>query len=112
MADKHIIIDNPTGLPMLPLDEIHVFQGDLKLPPTPTDMDKLKRSILDHHLFIAKAVFFEDGKKLAKSVEYELLDGQRATRDVKHPKTGEVIQIAAGKAVKFKAGKLLSGAVK
>ena len=61
MADKHIIIDNPTGLPMLPLDEIHVFQGDLKCPPTPTDMDKLKRSILDHHLFIAKAVFFEDG---------------------------------------------------
>jgi hypothetical protein len=59
MAD--IIIDNPTGLPMLPLDEIRLFQGDLKLPPTPTDMDKLKRSILDHHLFIAKAVFFEDG---------------------------------------------------
>ena len=46
---------------MLPLDEIHLFQGDLKLPPTPTDLDKLKRSILDHHLFIAKAVFFEDG---------------------------------------------------
>ena len=56
-----LIVDNPTGLPLLPIDEIRTFQGDLKLPLEPTALEKLMRSILDHHLFIAKAVFFEDG---------------------------------------------------
>ena len=37
---------------------------------------------------------------------------ERAAREGRNPKTGEVIQIAASKAVKFKAGKLLAGAVK
>ena len=37
---------------------------------------------------------------------------ERAAREGRNPKTGEVIQIAAGKAVKFKAGKILAGAVK
>jgi DNA-binding protein HU-beta len=37
---------------------------------------------------------------------------ERAAREGRNPKTGEAIQIAAGKAVKFKAGKILADAVK
>ena len=37
---------------------------------------------------------------------------ERAAREGRNPKTGEVIQIAAGKVVKFKAGKILADAVK
>ena len=37
---------------------------------------------------------------------------ERAVREGRNPKTGEVIQIAAGKVVKFKAGKILADAVK
>jgi hypothetical protein len=58
---KVLIVDNPTGLPLLAIDDINTFQGDLKKPPESAALDKLVRSILDHRLFIAKAVFFEDG---------------------------------------------------
>ena len=37
---------------------------------------------------------------------------ERAAREGRNPKTGEVIQIAAGKVVKFKVGKILAEAVK
>jgi len=37
---------------------------------------------------------------------------ERIARDGRNPKTGEVIQIAARKFVKFKAGKILANAVK
>ena len=37
---------------------------------------------------------------------------ERAAREGRNPKTGEIIQIAAGKVVKFKAGKILAEAVK
>ena len=37
---------------------------------------------------------------------------ERAAREGRNPKTGEVIQIAAGKVVKFKAGKILANAVR
>jgi DNA-binding protein HU-beta len=37
---------------------------------------------------------------------------ERAAREGRNPKTGETIQIPAGKAVKFKAGKTLVDAVK
>jgi DNA-binding protein HU-beta len=36
----------------------------------------------------------------------------RAAREGRNPKTGEVIQIAAGKVVRFKAGKILANAVR
>jgi hypothetical protein len=55
-----IVIDNPSNLPLLPLDDFHSFQGDFKNEIEPDKLDKLMRSILDHHVFIAKAVFFED----------------------------------------------------
>jgi hypothetical protein len=59
--NKILVVDNPTNLPLLPLDDIHGFQGDFKLPPSPEALDKLMLSILDHRLFIGKAVFFENG---------------------------------------------------
>ncbi|MBN1224404.1 MAG: hypothetical protein JXB23_14245 [Candidatus Aminicenantes bacterium] len=59
--DQVIVIDNPSGLPLLPLDEFQSFQGDFKEEIEPGKLDKLMRSILDHHVFVAKAVFFEDG---------------------------------------------------
>lgn len=59
--DQVIVIDNPSGLPLLPLDDFQPFQGDFKEEIEPHKLDKLMRSILDHHVFIAKAVFFEDG---------------------------------------------------
>ena len=95
--DLVIVIDNPSRLPLLPLDEFRSFQGDFKSDAEPDKLDKLMRSILDHHVFIAKAVFFEDGgaytedghqtlealKKLrdlgyrkSRVVEYELQDGR------------------------------------
>ena len=37
---------------------------------------------------------------------------ERAAREGRNPKTGETIQIAAGKVVRFKAGKKLAEAVK
>ena len=36
---------------------------------------------------------------------------ERAAREGRNPKTGETIQIPAGKALKFKAGKVLKGVV-
>lgn len=36
----------------------------------------------------------------------------RDAREGRNPKTGEVIQIAAGKVVRFKPGKMLAGAVR
>jgi hypothetical protein len=57
-----LLIDNPSNLPLLPLDDFHWFQGDLKYEISPEDLEKLKQSILEHHIFVAKAVFLEDGK--------------------------------------------------
>lgn len=59
--DKIIVIDNPSNLPLMKIDDFHPFQGDFKTEVEPAKLDKLMRSILDHHVFIAKAVFFEDG---------------------------------------------------
>jgi hypothetical protein len=55
-----IVIDNPSNLPLMNVDEFHTFQGDFKQEIEPAKLDKLMRSILDHHVFVAKAVFFED----------------------------------------------------
>jgi len=40
---------------------------------------------------IPEQVFLEPGKKYSKSVEYDLLPGQRATRDVRHPESREIL---------------------
>src|SRR5450432_4072057 len=38
-----------------------------------------------------ETIHFEQSKKYARQVNYDLLVGQRATRDIKHPKTKEVL---------------------
>jgi DNA-directed RNA polymerase subunit beta len=44
-----------------------------------------------NYYYDTETVFLEAGKKYAKSVEYDLLPGQRATRDVRHPDSREVL---------------------
>ncbi len=44
-----------------------------------------------NYYYDTEAIFLEPGKKYSKSVEYDLLPGQRATRDVRHPDTREVL---------------------
>lgn len=101
---KSISVDNPTNLPLIPLDDLHDFQGDLKVSDTPL-LRKLAASILDHHLFIGKAVFYEDGipftedghqtiraLKMLESngwkhcevISYALVDGQMQPTETTH----------------------------
>jgi len=44
-----------------------------------------------NYYYDTETVFLEPGKKYAKSVEYDLLPGQRATRDVRHPDSREIL---------------------
>src|SRR5688572_7064594 len=44
-----------------------------------------------NYYYDTELVFLEPQKKYAKSLEYDLLPGQRATRDIRHPVTREVL---------------------
>jgi DNA-directed RNA polymerase subunit beta len=44
-----------------------------------------------NYYYDTETVFLEAGKKYSKSVEYDLLPGQRATRDVRHPDSREIL---------------------
>jgi len=44
-----------------------------------------------NYYYDTETIFLEPGKKYSKSVEYDLLPGQRATRDVRHPDTREIL---------------------
>jgi DNA-directed RNA polymerase subunit beta len=44
-----------------------------------------------NYYYDSEIVFLEAGKKYSKSVEYDLLPGQRATRDIKHPDSRETL---------------------
>src|SRR5712672_2748495 len=44
-----------------------------------------------NYFYATETIYGGEKGKNEKSVELELLPGQRATRDIKHPKTGEVI---------------------
>ena len=44
-----------------------------------------------NYYYDTEQVFLEPGKKYSKSVEYDLLPGQRATRDVRHPESREIL---------------------
>jgi DNA-directed RNA polymerase subunit beta len=44
-----------------------------------------------NYFYATENIFIGEKGKYEKSVELELLPGQRATRDIKHPKTGEII---------------------
>ena len=44
-----------------------------------------------NYFYDTEIIHFEPSKKYSRQVNYELLVGQRATRDIKHPKTKEVL---------------------
>src|ERR687884_543662 len=44
-----------------------------------------------NYYYDTETVFLDAGKKYSKSVEYDLLPGQRATRDIRHPDSREVL---------------------
>jgi DNA-directed RNA polymerase subunit beta len=44
-----------------------------------------------NYFYSTETVYLEAGKKYEKSVEYDLLPGQRATRDIRHPDSREVL---------------------
>jgi DNA-directed RNA polymerase subunit beta len=44
-----------------------------------------------NYFYNTETVFIEGAKKYFKSIEYDLLPGQRATRDIRHPETKEII---------------------
>ena len=44
-----------------------------------------------NYYYDTETVYLEPNKKYAKSVEYDLLPGQRASRDIRHPDTREVL---------------------
>lgn len=86
---KFIVIDNPSDLPLLPLDDMQPFQGDLKKPLEPRALDKLVRSILEHHLFVAKAIYFENGIPYTED-GHQTLTALRRLRDLGYT-TSEVV---------------------
>src|SRR5882762_2912825 len=56
----------------------------------PLDFKGTPEEILNY-FYATETIYIAEKGKYEKSVELELLPGQRATRDIKHPKTGEVI---------------------
>jgi len=44
-----------------------------------------------NYYYDKETIFLEAGKKYAKSIAYDILPGQRATRDLRHPETREII---------------------
>jgi DNA-directed RNA polymerase subunit beta len=44
-----------------------------------------------NYYYDTETVYLEPNKKVSKSVEYDLLPGQRASRDIRHPDTREVL---------------------
>ena len=44
-----------------------------------------------NYYYETETIFLEAGKKYSKSIEYDILPGQRATRDLRHPETREII---------------------
>src|SRR5260221_622440 len=44
-----------------------------------------------NYFYDTEVIHFEQSKKYSRQVNYDLLVGQRATRDIKHPKTKEVL---------------------
>ena len=44
-----------------------------------------------NYYYEVETLFLEPGKKYSKSIEYDILPGQRATRELRHPETREII---------------------
>ena len=65
-----------------------------------------------NYYYETEAIFLEPGKKYSKSIEYEILPGQRATRDVRHPDTREIIVRKNRKFTKLAIRKLRESGLK
>ncbi|MEW6505504.1 MAG: hypothetical protein AB1457_16220 [Chloroflexota bacterium] len=80
---KKVKIHNPAGLPVMAYREMQGFQGDLKLEPSAEAVEKLKRSILKHGIFVPKFVWVDsqgvhrilDGHQTRAALEALELEG-------------------------------------
>jgi DNA-directed RNA polymerase subunit beta len=77
----------------------------------PLEFHGTTEEILNYY-YATETIFIEGKGKYEKSVEMDLLPGQRATRDVKNPKTGEVIVKKNRKFTKAALKKLEAARVK
>ena len=64
-----------------------------------------------NYYYDTETVFLEPGKKYAKSIEYDLLPGQRASRDIRHPETREILVKKNRKFTKLAIKKLKDSSV-
>jgi DNA-directed RNA polymerase subunit beta len=64
-----------------------------------------------NYYYDTERVYLEPGRKYSKSVEYDLLPGQRATRDVRHPDTREILVKKNRKFTKLAIKKLKDSSV-
>lgn len=78
--EKIIVVDNPTGLPLAKLDDFVLFQGDLKMPISDPAMKALKTSILEHRVFIGKAVAWFNDEMLTED-GHQTLQALKSLRD-------------------------------
>jgi DNA-directed RNA polymerase subunit beta len=76
-----------------PKDIIHVRIDRRRKMPATVLLRALGYSAeeLLNYFYHTETVFLEEGKKYSKSVEYDLLPGQRAVRDIRNPQTSEVL---------------------
>src|SRR5207247_8095848 len=44
-----------------------------------------------NYFYSTETIYLDSAKKYEKSVEYDLLPGQRATRDIRHPDSREIL---------------------
>ena len=44
-----------------------------------------------NYFYVTESIYIDADKRYSKSVEYDLLPGQRATRDIRHPETTEIL---------------------
>jgi len=44
-----------------------------------------------NYYYDTETIYLEPGERFSKSIEYDILPGQRATRDIKHPESHEII---------------------
>ena len=76
-----------------PKDILHVrIDRRRKLPATVLlrALGYTAEELLNYY-YDTEKIYLEDGKKYSKSLDFKLLLGQRATKDVRHPETGKVI---------------------
>jgi hypothetical protein len=71
---KRLKIHNPHGLPTIPYTELEDFQGDLKHPIEPELLDRLKRSLVKHGVFVPKFVWFDKKRRAL------ILDGHQTRK--------------------------------